>query len=137
MELRILTAVNLEKCLPMPEAIEGMKRAYAALSGGGAVMPLRGRLEMEAGMTLLMPAHLPDDGALAVKIVSVFPDNAALGKTVDEITYFKSVGVAVQDAIAAPIALQNAEAMEAGDGDVVAVRRCALLRGHCFGNAFV
>ena len=69
MELRVLTAVDVEKALPMVEAIAGMKRAYAALSGGKAIMPLRGRLEMEAGMTLLMPAYLPDDGALAVKVL--------------------------------------------------------------------
>lgn len=108
MELRILTAVNLEKCLPMPEAIEGMKRAYAALSGGGAVMPLRGRLEMEAGMMLLMPAHLPDDGALAVKIVSVFPDNAALGQTA-----VSALVLALDPQTGHPLALLNGEALTA------------------------
>lgn len=108
MELRILTAVNLEKCLPMPEAIEGMKRAYAALSGGAAVMPLRGRLEMGAGMTLLMPAYLPDDGALAVKIVSVFPENAALGKTA-----VSALVLALDSHTGHPLALLNGEALTA------------------------
>ena len=108
MELRILTAVDVAKALPMVEAIAGMKRAYAALSGGEAVMPLRGRLEMAAGMTLLMPAYLPDDEALAVKVVSVFPDNAAQGQTA-----VSALVLALDPHTGHPLALLNGEALTA------------------------
>jgi ornithine cyclodeaminase len=79
MELRILTAVEVKQALPMAAAIAGMKSAYAQLSAGTAVAPLRAHLDIAAhqGTTLVMPAFLPQDGALAVKVVSVFPQNVA------------------------------------------------------------
>lgn len=68
------------KALPMAEAIEGMKSAYAQLSTGQATMPLRSRVDVPApGSSLVMPAYLEKDGALAVKIVSVFPKNSEVG----------------------------------------------------------
>jgi ornithine cyclodeaminase len=84
MNLRILTAVEVKQALPMSEAITAMKSAYAQLSTGQAVMPLRAHMNIapHQGTTLVMPAYLPQDDALAVKVVSVFPQNAARGKRV-------------------------------------------------------
>lgn len=81
MTLRFLTAADVRRALPMAEAIAGMKAAFAQLSGGRAQMPLRSRVPVgEAGATtLFMPAYLPQDGDLAVKIVSVFPKNPQRG----------------------------------------------------------
>jgi ornithine cyclodeaminase/alanine dehydrogenase-like protein (mu-crystallin family) len=85
MKLRILSAADVKKALPMTQAIEGMKEAFAQLSIGQAEVPLRSRVEVRAfssnlsrGTTLVMPAHLQRSQALAVKIVSVFPHNPAL-----------------------------------------------------------
>ncbi|MEO1442616.1 MAG: ornithine cyclodeaminase family protein, partial [Chloroflexota bacterium] len=47
-------------------------------SSGKAQVPLRARVETD-GTTLVMPAALKDTGDLAIKIVSVFPSNAARG----------------------------------------------------------
>jgi ornithine cyclodeaminase/alanine dehydrogenase-like protein (mu-crystallin family) len=84
-KLRILSAADVKKALPMAQAIEGMKEAFAQLSIGQAEVPLRSRVEVKAfssnlsrGTTLVMPAHLQRSQALAVKIVSVFPHNPAL-----------------------------------------------------------
>ncbi len=79
MQLRILNAAEVRRALPMPDAIEGMKAAFAQLSAGLAITPLRSRIDVQrsGGVTLVMPAYLPADDALAVKIVSVFPQNAA------------------------------------------------------------
>ncbi len=84
--LRYFSAEDVRRALPMAEAIEGMKAAYAALSQGRAVMPLRGRVAAaEEGVTLMMPAFLPaagesaEDGSLGIKIVSVFPHNGRRG----------------------------------------------------------
>jgi ornithine cyclodeaminase/alanine dehydrogenase-like protein (mu-crystallin family) len=79
----ILMAKDVRKALPMREAIEAMKSAYASLSGGTAVVPLRTRLsipESEA-LSLFMPAYVRSAGspALAVKVVSLFPTNPARG----------------------------------------------------------
>lgn len=63
----------------MAAAVEGMKSAFAQMSTGQAVVPLRGRVDMEkrGGTTLVMPAYLGQSGDLAVKVASVFPQNAA------------------------------------------------------------
>lgn len=79
----ILTADEVRKALPMEEAIEAMKRAYASLSDGSAQVPLRTRLpipESEA-LSLFMPAYVGsrDGNALAIKIVSLFPTNPGRG----------------------------------------------------------
>jgi alanine dehydrogenase len=81
MQLRILTANDIRQALPMAAAIEGMKSAYAQLSAGRADIPLRTRLAIPAhkGTAILMPAYLADSDDLAIKIVSVFPQNLAQG----------------------------------------------------------
>ncbi len=79
----ILTADDVRKALPMNEAIEGMKSAYAALSNGVAVVPLRTRLPLpnSEALSLFMPAyvHTTEGQALAIKVVSLFPTNPARG----------------------------------------------------------
>jgi ornithine cyclodeaminase len=79
----ILNAADVGRALPMPEAIESMKRAFAALSDGRAEVPLRSRLPVAPhdALSIIMPAFVGDeDGeSLAVKVVSLFPDNPARG----------------------------------------------------------
>ncbi len=79
----ILTADEVRKALPMNEAIEAMKKAYASLSDGSAQVPLRTHLPIPGSeaLSLFMPAYVSsrDGDALAVKIVSLFPDNPGRG----------------------------------------------------------
>jgi ornithine cyclodeaminase len=79
----ILNADDVRKALPMAQAIEAMKSAYASLSDGKAVVPLRTRLPVppHEGLVLFMPAYVQaeTDEALAVKIVSLFPGNPGRG----------------------------------------------------------
>lgn len=79
----VLTAEDVRKALPMREAIEAMKSAYASLSAGTAVVPLRTRLSTpdSDALSLFMPAYVNarDASALAVKVVSLFPTNPARG----------------------------------------------------------
>jgi ornithine cyclodeaminase len=84
MNVRFLSANEVRQALPMAEAIAGMKAAYAELSTGRAVAPLRAHLGIPEhnGTTLVMPAYLPGASALAVKIVSVFPRNTTRGEPV-------------------------------------------------------
>ena len=79
MQIRILSANDVRRALPMAEAIAAMKEAFAQLSTGRAATPLRARLDVapHEGVTLAMPAYLSGSEALAVKVVSVFPQNAA------------------------------------------------------------
>ena len=79
----LLTAEDVRKALPMNEAIEATKHAYASLSGGTAVVPLRTRLPIPESdaLSLFMPAFVKsqDGNALAIKVVSLFPSNPARG----------------------------------------------------------
>jgi alanine dehydrogenase len=81
MKIRILSAIDVKQALPMAEAIAGVRKAFAQFSAGQADMPLRSQVKVAdvsgktAGTMLVMPAHLHRDQALAVKVVSVFPDN--------------------------------------------------------------
>ena len=77
----ILSADDVRKALPMTEAIEAMKTAYASLSDGMAVVPLRTRLPIpnSEALSLIMPSYVHSDEAkaLAIKVVSLFPTNPA------------------------------------------------------------
>ncbi|MCK6582746.1 MAG: hypothetical protein L6Q49_06580 [Anaerolineales bacterium] len=79
----VLNADEVRKALPMRETIEAMKKAYASLSGGQAEAPLRTRLSIpnQNALSIFMPAyvHTDEEDALAIKIVSIFPDNPARG----------------------------------------------------------
>ena len=81
MELRLLSADDVTRALPMSEAIEAVKIAYAQVSAGRVDLPLRTRIDVPEyqGAALFMPAYLGSSGDLAVKIVSVFPRNVAQG----------------------------------------------------------
>ncbi|MGD1997218.1 MAG: hypothetical protein PVH62_10650 [Anaerolineae bacterium] len=75
--IRILSRKHVRQALPMRQAVETMKAAFAQLSTGKAEVPLRTALEVPRhnGVTLFMPAYLATDDQMAVKIVSVFNDN--------------------------------------------------------------
>lgn len=78
----ILSAAGVRQALPMPQAIAGMKEAFAALSTGQVAAPLRTRLDLpeQAGTLLLMPAYVAGREALTVKLVTIFPRQAAQGQ---------------------------------------------------------
>ncbi|WP_420641034.1 ornithine cyclodeaminase family protein [Candidatus Leptofilum sp.] len=82
MKLRILSAQDVRRALPMAEAIEGMQQAFAQLSTGQAEVPLRGHVDVapQGGTTLIMSAYLVQSNDLAVKVVSVFPKNKQQGE---------------------------------------------------------
>lgn len=79
--IRILSREDVRRALPMRQAIEVMKGAFAQLSSGQADLPLRTALDVpdHNGVTLFMPAYLSADDQMGVKIVSVFNDNPAKG----------------------------------------------------------
>ena len=96
MRLRILSAEDVRRALPMTEAIEAVKSAFAQLSAGKANVPLRTPIEVSAhnGITFFMPGYLSGNDQMAIKIVSIFKGNIdrglplihALAVVVDPIT---------------------------------------------------
>ena len=79
----VLNANEVRQALPMDQTIAAMKDAYASLSNGTAVVPMRTRLPISNhdALSLFMPAYMKTDSgeALAVKIVSLFPKNPSRG----------------------------------------------------------
>ena len=81
MKLRVLRREDVQQAISMAQAVEAVKGAFAQLSGGRANVPLRTQLPVPQhdGVTLFMPAYLEETNSLAVKIVSVFPNNLDQG----------------------------------------------------------
>ncbi|WP_028326101.1 ornithine cyclodeaminase family protein [Desulfatirhabdium butyrativorans] len=79
MNLRVLGAQEVEAALPFREAVDVIAEAFSQFSADQATVPLRTRIETELGQTLIMPAYLHRSRWMAVKIVSVYPENVALG----------------------------------------------------------
>ncbi len=74
-----LTRADVQRLVPMPDAIDLMKAAFAELSAGRTHSPLRTVIPIPdaAGDALFMPAHVPAMDALGLKVVSVFKNNPA------------------------------------------------------------
>lgn len=101
--IRILSAAHVREALPMRGAIDAMRSAFGQLAAGKADMPLRAAVHSSKGATLAMPGYLGDSGDLAIKIVSVYPENTGRG-----LPLIYGV-VAVLDAeTGAPLALMDA-----------------------------
>ena len=74
----ILTRADMRRCLTMPEAIDAMRVAFRALSGGEAQAPQRSAITLaEDGVALLMPSLLQtmEGASFGLKIVTVMPHN--------------------------------------------------------------
>ncbi len=75
MSIRILSAADVREALPMCKAIDGMRHAYGQLSADKAIAPPRQHISSDKGVTLIMPAYLPDSGEFGIKVVSVYDEN--------------------------------------------------------------
>ncbi len=78
MSMRILSAADVRAALPMPKAIDAMRHAYGQLSAGKAIAPPRQHISTDKGVTLIMPAYLPERSEFGIKVVSVYDDNSSL-----------------------------------------------------------
>lgn len=110
MEIRVLTAKDIRKALPMVKAIAAMKEAYAQLSSGQASVPLRSQIDVpqHGGITFFMPALLHDTQDMAVKIVSVFPRNLEKG-----LATINAVVIALNPETGQPIAVMEGASLTA------------------------
>lgn len=73
--MRILTASDVERLLPMPVAIELMRVAMRQVSAGETLLPLRhfAAIPGTAGKMVVMPGYIADPPSFGVKFVSKFP----------------------------------------------------------------
>jgi len=108
----ILTGNDVRQALPMRETIEAMKQAYASLSNGTAQVPLRTHLPILShdGLSLFMPAYVKTERAeaLAIKVVSLFPDNPNLG-----LAYIQAAVLVLDPVTGRPVALLEGSSLTA------------------------
>ncbi len=77
--LRFLSAQDVRTALPMAEAVEVMREAFIHLSSGRAEVPLRIHIEASThkGNALFMPSHIPGEGWMGIKVVTLYDENPA------------------------------------------------------------
>lgn len=71
----ILNRTEVASVLQMGDCINVVEQAFAELSEGTAVLPLRTAITPPEGLSLYMPAYLKKMGALACKVVTVYKNN--------------------------------------------------------------
>ena len=108
----ILNADDVRQALPMRQTIIAMKDAFASLSKGTAVVPLRTRVPIPShnALSLFMPAYMKSDSgeALAVKVVSLYPGNPARG-----LAYIQAAVLVLESDTGRAIALLEGSALTA------------------------
>jgi ornithine cyclodeaminase/alanine dehydrogenase-like protein (mu-crystallin family) len=83
MTVRLLRAADLALVCPMGDAISAVADGFAALSGGQATVPVRLSVPLRHdGVALTMPAALAGASCYSVKVVSVAPQNALIGRPI-------------------------------------------------------
>src|SRR5512137_1078046 len=77
--MRILRFEEIMNLITMPEVIAAMEDVFAALTEKEARVPSRLVLNLDdsENAVLFMPGYLPKTGGVGMKVVSVFPGNAA------------------------------------------------------------
>ncbi len=108
--LRFLSAREVVQALPMARAIEAMKAAFRQLSDGQALAPTRIHIEAREprGDALFMPSYIPADGRMGLKIVTVYPGNAALG-----LPLIQAIVVVLDAATGTPVAIMDGASLTA------------------------
>lgn len=77
MRLFVITSKMIDQMITMQEAIEMSALAYREFSSNRVQAPQRVGIKMPGGKTFCMPGYLPPNKGLAVKVVSVFNNNAS------------------------------------------------------------
>jgi len=73
----IISADRLRKAVPMPDAIDAVRRAYLKVSAATVEQPTR--LVLEHGTALAMMARDRESGATVLKALTIRPDNPTAG----------------------------------------------------------
>ncbi|MEM1096682.1 MAG: ornithine cyclodeaminase family protein [Bacteroidota bacterium] len=102
MTLRLFTADDIRRILPMPVATDVMREAFSALYRGEVQVPPRVEVPVEAhhGVALVMPAASAAFGYMTVKLASVFRNNPAL-----DLPTVHALVLAMDAATGVPVAL--------------------------------
>jgi ornithine cyclodeaminase/alanine dehydrogenase-like protein (mu-crystallin family) len=108
--LLYLSADVVRRALPMRDAIEAMREAFAQLVRGEATMPMRLQLNApsESGATLIMPCHSIAQKLFSMKMVMVFGDNLQRG-----LPTIQSVVILTDGSTGTPLAVMDGGSLTA------------------------
>ncbi len=75
--MKFLNADDVRKALPMSDAVDAMKTTFIQLSASDAVVPVRTHIGTVdgSGDALFMPSYSAGEKKMAVKVVTLFPEN--------------------------------------------------------------
>lgn len=78
----LLSKKEMQSVFSMKDAVQAAKEAFVVYSAGKANIPLRINLDVAKhhGQTLFMPGYIEEINCSGLKVVSVFPGNAAKGR---------------------------------------------------------
>jgi ornithine cyclodeaminase/alanine dehydrogenase-like protein (mu-crystallin family) len=110
MSIRVFSASEVRKALPMKEAIRAMKEVYRDLSSGSVFVPPRTRLNIAAhdADALVMPSYSPLLNRLGVKIITLHPENPTRG-----LPFIQALMMLLDAATGMPLAVMNGSALTA------------------------
>ncbi len=78
--MKVLTAQEVRRLLPMADAIECMQETMIRVSQGRANLPLRTIMDIDGTNKLgIMPGAMSDPDIYGIKLISLFPGNPAKG----------------------------------------------------------
>ena len=104
----LISRAEVEALLDADALVDALATAMADLSAGRASVPPRVAAEVPEryGLVLAMPGHVPSVGALAVKVVSLFPGNAGT-----PVPTHQAVVVVCDPATGTPVAFMDGTAL--------------------------
>ena len=78
-EIRIFSAEDVKKALPMKKAIDAMNESFIQISKNEAKVPPRIHLNIPEynGDSLIMPIYMPSNMRIGLKLITLFNDNRA------------------------------------------------------------
>jgi len=105
-----LSADAVRRALPMREAIEAMRDAFAQLARGEVTLPPRLRMDVpsENGTALVMPCHSASQKLFSLKFITLYADNAQRGLPLIQSTVLLNDG-----STGAPLAVMDGASLTA------------------------
>lgn len=123
MRIRVLSADDITNSVNHSDVIDANERAFVSVSNKTAVQPQRLPVKTDEGTMLLMPAYMRTENALAIKTVTIYPNNPQIGFPTSQ-----ALMMVIDSNSGSPVALMDGTrltALRTGAAGAVAVRHLA------------
>jgi len=105
-----LSAADVRRALPMPDAIAAVREAFVQLSSGQVAVPPRVRVDapLENGVALFMPCHAIEQKLFGLKLVTLFDENRRKG-----LPLIQALVIVADGATGTPLAVMDGSTLTA------------------------